>query len=102
MPVRSQQAQKIDWSEHVSQWRAGKLTRTEYCRQNNLKFQSFVYKIKRHQQAQAIPFTLVPVKVNVKAESIVPDLVLQGPKGWSLTLGADVSADWLAELLRRL
>jgi hypothetical protein len=98
--MRSQPAQKIDWPEHISQWRASKLTRTEYCRQHSLKFQTFVYKVKRHRQGPSIPLTLVPVKVQTALAA--PDLILRGPKGWCLTLGAGVSADWLAELLRQL
>ena len=98
--MRSQPAPQIDWAEHISQWRASKLTRTEYCRQQNIKFHTFVYQVKRRSQVKVAPLTLVPVKV--REVSTTRDLVLQGPKGWSLTLSADISAGWLADLLGSL
>lgn len=98
--MQSQQTQQCDWSEHIARWRASKLTRVEYCKQHDLKFHAFVYQIKSRQQTQVTPVTLVPVKVRMAP--CARDLVLQGPKGWSLTFGADVSASWLAELMGRL
>jgi hypothetical protein len=100
MHMQIQQAQQFNWAEHIAQWRAGKLTRSEYCRQHDLKFHTFIYQIKRHQKAQVKPITLVPVKVRPALAS--RNLVLQGPKGWSLALEPDVSASWLAELMGRL
>jgi hypothetical protein len=72
----------------------------EYCKQHDLKFHTFVYQIKSCRQTQVTPVTLVPMKVRMAPSA--RDLVLQGPKGWSLTLGVDVSASWLAELMGRL
>lgn len=88
-----------NWPEHVAMWRASKLTRAEYCRQHDLKLHAFIYRIKQ-QQTQRNSLTLVPVKVRALPAS--GNLVLQGPKGWSLAMAGDVSTDWLAELLGRL
>ena len=92
--------QELDWAEHIARWQASKLTRAEYCRQHNLEFHTFLYRLKRHRQTVAPPVTLIPVAV--RAPSVPRQLVLQGPKGWSLTLAADVSTQWLAELMGRL
>lgn len=88
-----------NWPEHIAMWRTSKLTRAEYCRQHDLKLHAFIYRIKR-QQAQTNSLTLVPVKVRPVPAS--GDLVLHGPKGWSLAMAGDVSTDWLVELLVRL
>ena len=84
------------WPEHIIQWRASTLTRAEYCRQHDLKFHTFIYQIKR-QQVQTKSLTLVPVQICAAPAN--SDLVLHGPKGWSLAMAGNVSPVWLAALL---
>ena len=91
-----------EWSEHIAMWRAGKLTRSEYCQQHDLKLNAFIYQNKRHQQGQPKSLTLVPMKVRAAPLPASGDLVLRGPNGWSLALASDVSTAWLGELLGRL
>ena len=92
--------QELNWAEHITRWQSSKLTRAEYCRQHNLEFNLFLYRLKRHRQTVAPPVTLMPVAV--RTASPPRELVLRGPKGWSLTLAADVSTHWLAELMGQL
>jgi len=92
--------QERQWSEHIARWQSGKLSRVEYCRQHNLKFHTFVYRLKRHRQTLVRPITLVPVTVHTP--SAAREMVLRGPKGWSLALAGDVSTQWLAELMGQL
>ena len=89
-----------EWSNHVAMWRASKLTRAQYCRQHDLKLNVFVYQINRRQEAIAKTLTLVPVRI--EATSAGGEVVLRGPKGWSLAMASDVSAAWLGELLGSL
>jgi len=109
--MQPQQPQQDDWSAHIASWQSGKLSRIAYCQQHHLKYATFVYQIRALQRkvvTQAV--TLVPVKVPtvpVKAPTVSTappkrDLVLRAPNGWSLVLGADVSALWLGELMGRL
>ncbi len=90
-----------EWSEHIVNWRASELTRDEYCQQHGLQRNSFVYQINRSQEIKVKEMTLVPVK-KVGVAPSAGDLVLRGPRGWSLTMAGDVSSAWLGDLLVRL
>ena len=79
-----------EWSEHIAMWRAGKLTRVEYCQQHDLKLSTFVYQINRRQRVQTKSFTLVPVTVRAAPPPASGDVVLRGPNGWSLSMASDV------------
>ena len=89
-----------EWSEHIAKWRTSELTRAEYSQQHGLALNAFVYQINRHQNGQAKKLTLVPVKVGTTASS--GEVVLRGPRGWSVTMAGDISAAWLGDLLGRL
>jgi hypothetical protein len=89
-----------EWSEHTAKWRTSGLTRIAYCQQYGLQLNSFIYQINRRQDGQSKELTLVPVKV--RAAPPGGDVVLRGPRGWSLTMASDVSTAWLGELLERL
>lgn len=89
------------WAEHVTAWRESKLTRAQYCLQHGLKLNLFLYRLSRHHSALAKTLTLVPVSVEM-APAAREDLVLCGPRGWSLSMAGDVSAAWLGQLLGAL
>jgi hypothetical protein len=89
------------WAEHVNAWLESKLTRAEYCRQQGLKLNLFLYRLSRHRSALAKTLTLVPVSVET-APAARADLVLHGPRGWSLSMAGDVPAAWLGQLLGAL
>lgn len=88
------------WSEHIAKWKASKLTRAEYCRQHDLKLNTFIYQNNSRQEARAKTLKLVPVKVCAASDS--GEVVLRGPNGWSLAMTSGVSTAWLGELLGRL
>ena len=88
------------WSEHIATWRTSGLTRIEYCQQHALALNAFIYQINRLQDGQAKKLTLVPVKVG--APPACGEVVLRGPRGWSVTMAGDVSTAWLGCLLGRL
>jgi hypothetical protein len=89
------------WAEHIGAWRESKLTRAEYCRRHGLKLNLFLYRLSRQQTALAKTLTLVPVSVDT-APAARADLVLSGPRGWSLSMAGDVPAAWLGQLLGAL
>lgn len=89
------------WAVHISAWRESKLTRAEYCRRHGLKLNLFLYRLSRQQTALAKTLTLVPVSVDA-APAARADLVLSGPRGWSLSMAGDVQAAWLGQLLGAL
>jgi hypothetical protein len=92
------------WAEHIGAWRESKLTRAEYCRRHGLKLNLFLYRLSRQQTALAKTLTLVPVNVDTApaAPAAHADLVLSGPRGWSLSMAGDVQAAWLGQLLGAL
>ena len=89
------------WAEHISAWRESKLTRAEYCREHGLKLNLFLYRLSRHQSALTKTLTLVPVSIDT-APAARADLVLHGPRGWSLSMAGEVPAAWLGQLLGAL
>ena len=89
------------WAEHIGAWRESKLTRAEYCRRHGLKLNLFLYRLSRQQTTLAKTLTLVPVSVD-SAPATRADLVLNGPRGWSLSMAGDVPAAWLGQLLGAL
>lgn len=90
-----------EWSEHVAKWRTSALTRIEYCQQHGLALNAFIYQINRRQDGPAKKLTLVPIKIGDATPSC-GEVVMRGPKGWSITMAGDVSAAWLGDLLVRL
>lgn len=93
------------WAEHIGAWRESKLTRAEYCRQHGLKLNLFLYRLSRQQTALTKTLTLIPVSVDTAAPAAPAaraDLVLCGPRGWSLSMASDVPAAWLGQLLGAL
>jgi hypothetical protein len=52
--------QELNWVEHFTRWQSSNLTRAEYCLQHNLKFNDFLYRLKRHRKKVKPPVTLVP------------------------------------------
>ncbi|PWF43649.1 hypothetical protein C7C56_020680 [Massilia glaciei] len=66
-----------------------------------MKFNIFLYRINRQQNALAKTLTLIPVSID-KAPPSRGDMLLRSPQGWSLSMSADVSAAWLGQLLGAL
>ena len=89
------------WADHIGAWRESKLTRAEYCRQHGLKLNLFLDRLSRHQSALTKSLTLVPVSIDT-APAARADLVLHGPRGWSLSMAGEVPAAWLGQLLGAL
>jgi hypothetical protein len=54
---------RLQWEEHMRQWRSSDLTQAEYCRRNELKWSTFHYWRKRLQET-ATTVTLVEVPVS--------------------------------------
>ena len=89
-----------EWSEHIATWRSSPVTRIEYCQQHGLSLNAFIYQAKRCENLRNKKLTLVPMKVEATLPSC--ELVLRGPKGWSVTMAGNVSPAWLGDLLGRL
>ena len=94
------------WTEQIGHWQRSGLSQRAYCAQQGLKHPTFDYWRRRirgsdsdasvqHIQKPAPRLTLLPVRVNSKANADA--LILHSPTSWRLAIPAIVSADWLAD-----
>ena len=89
--------------EHVEAWQRSGLSQVAYCRLHQLNSKTFSnwLRIYRFQQVASATSTLIPVEI--KSEPSSPEsLYLRWPQGHTLELPANVSPQWLRELLKCL
>ncbi|MEQ6340162.1 MAG: IS66 family insertion sequence element accessory protein TnpB [Gammaproteobacteria bacterium] len=104
MNMKSLEASRHYWQQHVAAWRCSGLKQIDYCRQHGLVPKQLRYRIAKDRRNDVCvsgtdAVTLVPVQIE---EVNGAGLVLQNAGGWQLTLPSGVSASWLATLLRGL
>ena len=89
--------------KHIEAWQLSGLSQVAYCRQHQLNSKTFSNWLQayRSQQAESTASTLIPVEIKSKV-SPSGSLCLRCPQGHTLELPADVSPQWLAELLKCL
>ena len=96
------QAKRDFWYRHVEAWKTSNLSQAGYCALHGIKVSNFYYWMScgKEKPTAAKPLKLVPVVVGSTPKE--SELVLRSPSGWQLQLSSAVTADWLADLLRRL
>ncbi len=89
--------------KHIEAWQSSGLSQVAYCRQHKLNSKTFSnwLQVYRSQQVASAAPTLIPVEIKSKASSS-GSLCLRWSQGHTLELPADVSPQWLAELLKCL
>ncbi len=89
--------------KHIEAWQSSGLSQVTYCRQHKLNSKTFSnwLRIYRSQQVAPAAPTLIPIEIKSKA-SPSGSLCLRWSQGHTLELPADVSPQWLAELLKCL
>ena len=89
--------------KHIKTWQESGLSQVAYCRQYKLNSKTFSnwLRVYRSQQVSSSAPTLIPVEIKSKV-SPSGALCLRWPQGYKLELPADVSPQWLAELLKCL
>ena|SRR5680860_101490 len=89
--------------KHIDAWQSSGLSQVAYCRQHQLNSKTFSnwLRVYRAQQISATVPTLIPVDIKPKI-SPSGTLCLRWSQGHTLELPADVSPQWLAELLKCL
>ena len=89
--------------KHIKSWQVSGLSQVAYCRQHQLNsktFSNWLQAYRSQQVASASP-TLIPVEI--KSNVSPPGLLcLRWPQGLTLELPADVSPQWLGQLLKCL
>ena len=89
--------------KHIKTWQESGLSQVAYCRQHKLNsktFSNWLQAYRSQQVASAAP-TLIPVEIKSKV-SPSGSLYLRWPQGHTLELPADVSPQWLGQLLKCL
>lgn len=72
------------WQAHISAWRRSGLSRKEYCRQQQLSYDAFVYWKGKLDNKVADSISLVPVAIQ---GIVAPGNQLQGEPGLKIDLG---------------
>ncbi len=89
--------------KHIEAWQTSGLSQVAYCRQHKLNSKTFSnwLRVYRSQQVASAAPTLIPVEIK---SNVSPSgtLCLRWSQGHTLVLPADVSPQWLAELLKCL
>ena len=95
LPMRQQ--------KHVETWQASGLSQAAYCREHKLNAKTFSnwLRIYRIEQTDTKVSTIIPVTIKPAASSTEP-LYLCTASGHLLQLPANVSPQWLGELLKCL
>ena len=55
---------RVFWSGHVERWRESGLSRTKYCKQNDLNLSQLVYWLQKSETAASEPKPIAFVRVN--------------------------------------
>ena len=92
--------------KHIEAWQSSGLSQAVYCREHKLNSKTFGNWLRIYRTAQMdcqVPASMIPVKIKQTA-SPAKSLYLygHGAGGYTLQLPADVSSQWLGELLKCL
>ncbi len=89
---------------HIEIWQASGLSQAAYCREHGLNSKTFGNWLRIYRTVQMdsqAPAAMIPVNIK-PATSSTSALYLHGCGGHTLRLPADVSPQWLGELLKCL
>ena len=98
-------ALSIHQQRHIEAWQSSSLSQAAYCREHKLNSKTFgnwlrIYRAEQlDSQASA---AMIPVNIKPAVFSTASVLYLYGSSGHTLKLPADVSPQWLGELLKCL
>ena len=123
-------AKDVLWKERIAQWYESGLTQTDYAKQIGVPQRSISYWAYKLRTLQMLPDevstpatlrasevvvspsakrdlpALLPVQVGMPLTDVPSEvcalITLSNERGWTLSLSSDVSASWLAELMRGL
>lgn len=68
--IRKQNIKRLDfWSNHISSWKTGSLSQSEYCRKNNLDINLF------SKWKQRLYSRFVEVKANISTKAVTDTVI---------------------------
>lgn len=88
---------------HIKAWQVSGLTQAAYCRDHGLNSKTFGNWLRAYRDVQKNhqPTSLIPVRI-ISTTPVSDNLKLRCSSGHTLELPADVSPQWLSELLKCL
>jgi len=93
---------RLQFQEHIRQWRSSGMTQAEYCRRNELKWSTFHYWRKRLQEkATAVTLVQVPVSKNLSFQPGQELTLILGDR-YKVEIGDDFKPSTLAKLVDTL
>lgn len=93
----------LQQQKHIEVWQASGLSQVAYCRQHKLNSKTFSNWLRIYRSQQVVPVAPTLIPVEIKSQALSPGvLCLRWSQGHTLELPADVSPQWLAELLKCL
>lgn len=95
----AKQERQQEWQERVAQWRASGLSQRAFALEHGFSQKQISYWSRR---LASLPPSPRFVAVHVAAAGGSGAISLRSAHGWTLTLPRDVSASWLAEMMRAL
>jgi hypothetical protein len=104
---------RVDRKKHVDAWRRSDLSQDAYCQKNSLVMSTFRNWIRDYahlgpasprvvqevEAPQMVPVKIAPTPVAPQRSGT---LELKSPSGYVWSLGQGHSAEWVAELIRRV
>jgi hypothetical protein len=88
-----------EWQERVAQWRASGLSQRAFALERGFSQKQISYWSRR---LSSLPPSAGFVPVRVASAGGIGVISLRSANGWTLVLPRDVSASWLAEMMRAL
>ena len=95
----AKQERQQEWQDRVAQWRASGLSQRAFALEHGFSQKQISYWSRRFASLPPSP-GFVPVRV--ASAGGAGAISLRSAHGWTLILPRDVSASWLAEMMRAL
>ena len=93
----------IHQHKHIAAWQSSGLSQVAYCRQHQLNSKTFANWLRayRTQSVAAVASTLIPVEIKLEPSSS-GCRGRESPQGQMLEVAAELSPQWLGQLLKCL
>ena len=92
----------VQHQSHIEAWQSSGLTQVEYCRKHSINAKTFSNWLRRFRSEQVAHSVSPLVPVEIKPNTSLDCLSLHLKQGYTLKLSANVSPQWLGDLLKCL
>jgi hypothetical protein len=89
------------WLKRIAHWQESGMSMRAYALEHGFPVRQVGYWVRRLMKVPTTP-ALLPVRITPAVAAAATTISLRSERGWTLSLPGDVSAAWLAELMRSL